>query len=69
MKAFSAILNILSWFFNPERYKVRRKESQIGEIKVWEDKLAKALKENDTKAVSIARATLKNLRDKYKISG
>lgn len=68
MTIIDSLLGILSWFFNPERWKARRDEDRLKEMKKWEDTLAKALIENDTKTISIARATLKTLRDKYKVT-
>ena len=59
------ILKILSWFFNPERWSARKKDKKYKEIKKWENILAKALQRNNVKMISIARYTLRTLREKY----
>ena len=64
---FNAVLQILSYFFNPKRWKVRKESKKYNEIKKWENNLAEALWKNETKKISEARAMLKQLREKYKI--
>ncbi|MFH1444967.1 MAG: hypothetical protein ABIF08_00630 [Nanoarchaeota archaeon] len=61
-----AISKVLSWFFNPERRKRAYKKEQLSTIKKWEETLASGLKNNESKTIAIARAKLKELRDKYK---
>ena len=66
MSIFTAIANIVSWFFNPDRWAARQKEKKFKDIKKWEGVLAEALIENDTKMISVARYKLKELREKIK---
>lgn len=66
MGAFASIAKILTWFFNPTRWSARKKEKKYKNIKKWENILAKALQRNDTRMISVARYTLKQLREKAK---
>ena len=58
----AALLKILSYFFNPDRWKVNRRRQALRRLAELQKSLALALARNDAIAISICREKLKQWR-------
>ena len=57
-----ALLKILSYFFNPDRWKVNRRRQALRKLAELQKSLALALARNDATAISICREKLRQWR-------
>jgi len=58
----AAVLKILSYFFNPDRWKVNRRRQALKKLVELKQSLALALVRNDATAISICREKLRQWR-------